>query len=37
MLLLIGQDVLHPVNHATTDFKEERPATNAPSTFQSPF
>ena len=37
MLLLIGQNVFHPVNHATTNFKEERPPANGPPTFQSPF
>jgi len=36
MLLLVGQDVFHPVNDTATDFKEERPPSNDAPTLQSP-
>ena len=36
MLLLVGQNVFHPVDHAATDFKEERLPANGTPTFQSP-
>jgi hypothetical protein len=35
VLILVGQDVFHPVNHTATDFKEKRPPANGPPTFQS--
>ena len=34
---VLSRDILHPVNHATTDFKEQRPPANGTPTFQSPF
>lgn len=37
MLLLVGQDVLYPVDHAPTDFEKKRPPANGPPTLQSPF
>ena len=32
MLLLVGQNILHPVNHTSTDFQEDRsPANRSPA------
>jgi hypothetical protein len=36
VLPLVGQDVFHPVNYTTTDFKEERLQANGAPTLQSP-